>query len=314
MRTEVKIGIAVGAVVFLMAVVYFGFDKGPQQQPAPEATQTPEPNRVDVLPTPAEPTPAASPLLSASQPASELPLSSVPVSGEHAGLPAPSTRPAASPFSRLTPESARPTGTAFAVVSAGLGTTSRSVSLPQGNVATTATPTSHVVQANDSYWSIAQKYYGNGNYHKLIEVANSGVALKPGQTIKIPPSPVDAKSAKPAVSLTLTGSTQPAVSAADGTTYIVASGDTLTSIAQKKLGSGANAPLLMKANPGVDPNKLRVGQKLVIPTRSGSTVSVTPVPASITPAPAVRNSAAAPSGGTSVSTASPDEPPRPRFR
>ncbi len=54
--------------------------------------------------------------------------------------------------------------------------------------------------------------------------------------------------------------------------YIVVRGDVLTTIG-KKFGVSANA--IARANPGVDPNRLKVGQKLVIPAPAPPSVATT---------------------------------------
>lgn len=51
-------------------------------------------------------------------------------------------------------------------------------------------------------------------------------------------------------------------------TYTVVDGDTLSSIASKKAGSVRFVPLLQSINPGLVPEKLKVGQKIVLPTAS----------------------------------------------
>ncbi|HEX5220481.1 MAG TPA: LysM peptidoglycan-binding domain-containing protein [Verrucomicrobiae bacterium] len=50
--------------------------------------------------------------------------------------------------------------------------------------------------------------------------------------------------------------------------HVIASGDTLSTIAaayNKEKGLKLTTALIMKANPGLDPNKLKVGQKIMIP-------------------------------------------------
>ncbi|HWH72363.1 MAG TPA: LysM peptidoglycan-binding domain-containing protein, partial [Candidatus Sulfotelmatobacter sp.] len=53
-----------------------------------------------------------------------------------------------------------------------------------------------------------------------------------------------------------------------GTEYTVAKGDTLAGIAKK---SGVSIKALTEANPGVQPTKLKIGQKLQIPAGGGAT-------------------------------------------
>jgi len=53
--------------------------------------------------------------------------------------------------------------------------------------------------------------------------------------------------------------------AAAGKTYTVKKGDTLSSIAKQVYGNGNLYNKIVKANPGIDPNKIKVGQKITIP-------------------------------------------------
>ena len=56
--------------------------------------------------------------------------------------------------------------------------------------------------------------------------------------------------------------------------YTVRSGDSLWKIAARTLGDGERCREIIAMNPGIDPNRVRVGQKLTLP--AGAT-SVAPV-------------------------------------
>ena len=58
-----------------------------------------------------------------------------------------------------------------------------------------------------------------------------------------------------------------AVPEAAGTEYVVVNGDSLAKIAKK---NGVTLKALEAANPGVEPTKLKVGQKLTIPASGGA--------------------------------------------
>ncbi|TAJ19426.1 MAG: LysM peptidoglycan-binding domain-containing protein [Planctomycetota bacterium] len=81
--------------------------------------------------------------------------------------------------------------------------------------------------------------------------------------------------------------------AASGSTYKVKRGDTLSSIAKSALGAGSRYPEILALNPGLDPNRMRVGAELVLP--GGSSVKATPASAPKTPSAA---KSAAPAAGT----------------
>lgn len=56
-----------------------------------------------------------------------------------------------------------------------------------------------------------------------------------------------------------------AKTSAEGRTYVVRSGDTLSEIAQRELGSSKRWRELVAANPGLDPARLGVGKRIRIP-------------------------------------------------
>jgi nucleoid-associated protein YgaU len=51
------------------------------------------------------------------------------------------------------------------------------------------------------------------------------------------------------------------------TTYVVRKGDTLWSIAERLLGNGKRWQEIVAANPGIEPHRLPVGKKLLIPPK-----------------------------------------------
>ncbi|MFP4104447.1 MAG: right-handed parallel beta-helix repeat-containing protein [Phycisphaerae bacterium] len=60
---------------------------------------------------------------------------------------------------------------------------------------------------------------------------------------------------------------KPAESQPSARSYVIAEGDSFWKIAKKVYGNGRYWPLIAKANPGVDPTKLQVGQTLTIPPK-----------------------------------------------
>lgn len=50
--------------------------------------------------------------------------------------------------------------------------------------------------------------------------------------------------------------------------YVIQSGDTLETIAQAKYGARSFQTLILEANPGLNPNALRIGKKLTLPARA----------------------------------------------
>ncbi|MAJ47338.1 MAG: hypothetical protein CBC35_08825 [Planctomycetes bacterium TMED75] len=99
--------------------------------------------------------------------------------------------------------------------------------------------------------------------------ADSMLLSNTALTATAPASPEPAPPATQAV---------PVTSRPTGTEYRVASGDTLSSIAQAWFGREQDWPLILKANPDLDPNRLRIGQSIVLPpkTRGASAAPAAP--------------------------------------
>lgn len=126
----------------------------------------------------------------------------------------------------------------------------------------------YTIKANDSLYSIARKELGAPNRWKEIQALNAGVNtadLKVGQVIKLPAEAAKTDSAGPKVE-----------AEAAGKTYTVVKGDTLADISKKVLGSATKWKELVKANPGVSPENLKIGQKLNVPEAGAATVSPAP--------------------------------------
>lgn len=131
----------------------------------------------------------------------------------------------------------------------------------------------YVVIKGDSFYTIAKKY---GVKIKALEDANPGVLptkLKVGEKLNIPaatgPTPTEATTGMTST-VDMTGAT------AGGQTYTIKSGDTLSKIAKSQ---GVTLKVLEAANPAVDPNHIKVGQKLTIPAAA----TTAPVPTTTTP-------------------------------
>lgn len=129
----------------------------------------------------------------------------------------------------------------------------------------------YTVVKGDTLAAIAKK---NGVTVKALEAANPGVVptkLKIGEKLTIPAG----GSAAPATA-DATGAS------AGGEVYTIKSGDTLTKIAHSH---GTTVKAIEAANSGLDPNHIKVGQKLTIPSKAEAAAPA-PEPAPVTPAPA----------------------------
>lgn len=141
---------------------------------------------------------------------------------------------------------------------------------------TTVAGTEYVVQRGDSLARIAKNRLGAESRWQEIAALNPNVdpkALGVGQKLLLPqgaskPVAKSTPSAAPKSSGTPTvakKSTKPA--AASGRACIVQKGDTLRSIARRELGDERRWKEIASANPGLDPAKLAIGQRVKLPQK-----------------------------------------------
>ena len=127
-------------------------------------------------------------------------------------------------------------------------------------------PKSHKVVEGDSLWELAGRYYKKKTLFTHILENNpqlgDGSELRVGDRLTIPAPPrAVAKNA----SGTRSGESAAAVKPGYRT-YTILDGDTLYEIAEEKLGSGLRWTEIQSANPGLDPSRLKVGQKIQLPS------------------------------------------------
>lgn len=145
-----------------------------------------------------------------------------------------------------------------------------------------ALPAVHEVRTNDSYWRLAETYYGPGMgwLCKEIQKANNQVSLVPGKKIQIPVLPASALAAAvkpgaaPRPTATAGASTardsepgSAALRTPDGkfVIHVVQKGDTLTAIAKRYLRGSSGVSAIKDANSFLHYSGLEEGQKLKIP-------------------------------------------------
>ncbi len=131
-----------------------------------------------------------------------------------------------------------------------------------------ASHTTHVVRPGDTMWHIASAHRVSvGEIQQLNRLTGESVSI--GQTLLIP-SPHRSSSTIPASYSPLTPGSSPPASKTSSTTYTVKKGDSLKAIA---IRHKTTTSALASANRIKDPNKLLLGQRLVIPGRSSSIVA-----------------------------------------
>jgi nucleoid-associated protein YgaU len=101
------------------------------------------------------------------------------------------------------------------------------------------------------------------------DLRSSSVAAAPAPQPTPAPQPVviqPAQPVQPVVSDTPTPVATTATPAITGSTYTVQKGDTLSKIARAKYGNTSAIRKIKEANPGIDANNIKPGQKLNLPS------------------------------------------------
>jgi LysM repeat protein len=142
----------------------------------------------------------------------------------------------------------------------------RAPSVPVTAVATLPAGPQYTVQRGDSLIRIAARTLGSGSRWTEIQALNAGLdpqRLRPGMKLVLPAT---AKFDKSGSVPGGRGTTKPKpTSSSKNGTYVVRSGDTLTSISARLLGDGDRWRELVAANPGLDPKRLFVGKSIRVP-------------------------------------------------
>ncbi|TES95088.1 LysM peptidoglycan-binding domain-containing protein [Patescibacteria group bacterium] len=121
--------------------------------------------------------------------------------------------------------------------------------------------TFHVVEAGDTLWTVAEKYYDSG--YNWVDIASVNELTNPGQIdvdqeLLIP----DVESKQPTVSVSaFSGELEPI----SGATYTVVQGDSLWNIAVRAYGDGYRWVDLVQENELANPNLIHAGNMLVLP-------------------------------------------------
>lgn len=131
----------------------------------------------------------------------------------------------------------------------------------------------HVVKSGETLGDISQQHYGTSTKWQLIGEANGNLdplKLKVGQRLQIPPVAGSTRRVERVTSR----------SSASGRTYVIKAQDTLSEIAQRELGSATKWRQIQAANPGLNPNRLTVGKKIIIPGAASSSSDSSSTPRS----------------------------------
>ena len=127
------------------------------------------------------------------------------------------------------------------------------------------------VKAGENFWIISQKVYARGKYFDVLRRHNPEVdplRLDKGMLINVPSIPgvrirMSLKRGKARAGRNVIK--KKVVLLATATWHIVREGDRLDLIAKKYYGFHTRFNVILKANPGINPNNLKIGAKLKIP-------------------------------------------------
>jgi LysM repeat protein len=180
-------------------------------------------------------------------------------------------------------------------------------------------PASYTIRPGDSLERIARRHNTTAAVLVRLNQIQDPLKIQPGQTLKLPEAtqaPATVSSPAPAAAAAASAASAPttvARPAATGT-HTVAPGETLYSIGKKH---GVSVNHLLAANPGVNPNTLRPGQRLQLGSTATAATSkpATPAPkpaaSQLSSTAAVPVSNAQPAASAQAKPAAPPLPPVP---
>lgn len=277
MKTEIKLGIGLAALVIVIIVAFFVF--GPSAPTDSDTTASREAAPVENRRVAVRDVPLSRPAVAdgSANPAAPTATPAVPGTAAAPGAPAAADPLAASP----TPSIAQPPA-----IAVGPSTQPSPAGLPGSGV--TLVPTTQPAgpggQATPPGITATDTARTPGtaaaeepvNWRLLLAGATSPPNATGGATPTQPPGIAPPGSVRPGTSLGLPPLTGPnarstpgeALARPDTGTYTVRPGDTLSSISNNLYGSPNFWSKIAQANPNVNPNRLRVGQVLVIPPES----------------------------------------------
>ena len=132
----------------------------------------------------------------------------------------------------------------------------------------------YTIRAGDGLWAIAEREYGSGRLYEALAAYNGmspAHAMQVGDTVILPTidmlaGAVPARTALPAASAPEPGPRTP-VATSTTRTYVIAKGDTLSQVVQRELGTIKRLAEVLQLNPKLDPDNVRIGDKIMLPTK-----------------------------------------------
>lgn len=125
----------------------------------------------------------------------------------------------------------------------------------------------YTVVKGDTLSGIASKKVGSVRFVKLLQELNKGLTaerLQPGQKIVLPTASEIANAGGKTAA-----TKKPEELSGSGAlrTHEIVAGDTFEDLAEHLLGDGKRQSEIKKLNPTLDPTKLRIGQKILLPAK-----------------------------------------------
>lgn len=141
----------------------------------------------------------------------------------------------------------------------------------------------YVVQKGDSLGSIARRTLGNASRWPEIQSLNDGVeprSLKVGMKLVLPATASLSRAASVPKAVPSKKAAPKEAPKSSGATYVVQKGDSLRSIAARKLGDSDRWREIAALNPGLDPQKLAAGKSIRVPSSAGPVLVAAALPES----------------------------------
>lgn len=281
MRLRIRIGLGLIPLAFLLsgcfqqagtaleAIDNTSLQEIPQDTPVLSISPTPGIQSIPASPTPGVAITIISPTRPLPATSTPIPLDNASSGGGAQGETTP-TEPFVTPFS--------PLGPVTPIVPTLVPEITQPVATPSGLITPTAlgnpdaaSSCTHTIQPGENLYRIALKYEVSLQALRAANPQVSGDLIQPGQVLNIPDcvpegAGVQAATPIPVLSTSAPTAEAPISPSASGTTYIVKSGDTLYTIA---IRFGVTINDIVRANNLTNPNRLAVGQELIIPPPGG---------------------------------------------
>ena len=255
MRTDAKVALVAVLIIVVLVIIYFAFHNSSNKTVENNALPSAQPALVESPNLPgSSPVPPALTQTSQTQPG----LISLPATTA-------TSMPAAMPGM------ANQAATSMPAPALGQSATTSPATGSNGPVAATAGNSNATLSLNTP---AAGTGNSNVNVSNTSTAANTGSSSTAGNTntnatLYIPPVTTGSAGSSSGISSHVRRSRTLTLSAPHGGIYIVRKGDTLASISRHIYGNERMIHALERANPGLDPRRMRIGQKIRLPHHGG---------------------------------------------